>query len=87
MDGRAKIEKDQIVIRLDIKSLPVIVEAGPNGEFMKVTNVKKFAKELVLALNNEEEDGTTAIHRAIDDACMEAFENGAEGCKEIEDDE
>ncbi len=86
-DGRAKIEGEQIVLRIDISDLPVIVEAGPSGDFMKVTNTKKFAKELVNAINEEEEDGTTAFHRVIDDASEAAFENGAEGVKELEGDE
>ena len=82
MNAQAKIEKNEIVIRVDISSLKIIVDAGPHGDLMKVTNAKKFAKELVRELNDEEEDGTTAIHRMFDDAILMAYEHGAEGVKD-----
>lgn len=82
-DGRAVIEDGAIVIRLPIANLPVIVDAGWAGgkiePRMKVTDAEEFAKELVRALNDEEEDGTTRIHLMFDAALEFAFEQGAEG--------
>lgn len=45
----------------------------------KITNADKFAAEILKTLNDEEEDGTTLIHIALDTATINAVENGAEG--------
>jgi hypothetical protein len=82
----AKIVKDKIVVELPIRSLKVITRGGPYGNEIKITDSKIFAKELVRTLNDEEEDGTTAIHRMIDSAIFKAYENGAEGIEEVVDD-
>lgn len=87
--GQAVIEGDTVVIRISLVSLPTAVE-GAWASYglptrMKVTDVKAFAKELVIALNREEEDGTTRIHTMFDGAINEAIEQGAEGIEEHED--
>ncbi|PAQ03691.1 hypothetical protein LRP31_25660 [Mesorhizobium mediterraneum] len=45
----------------------------------KVTDPAAFAKAVYHQLNDEEEDGTTIVHRMFDDAIKEAVEQGAEG--------
>lgn len=86
----AKIEGDEIVIRLYIGNLPVIVSGGWACNALpplKVTDSGEFAKELCIALNAENEDGTTPIHRLIDKAVIAAIEQGALGIDEIGEDE
>lgn len=39
-----------------------------------------FAKDVVNALNEEKEDGTTKVHELFDDAFERAIENGSQGC-------
>ena len=45
----------------------------------QVTNLPTYAKELVSALNRESENGTTFVHRALDDAAVYALDQGCEG--------
>lgn len=47
----------------------------------EITDVDKFALEVMHAVKEENEDGTTLIHTALDTAAMNAIENGAEGIK------
>lgn len=43
----------------------------------RVTNPDAFAREVVAALSEEAEDGTTAVHAMLDAACVKAIEDGA----------
>ncbi len=86
----AKIEGDDIVIRLYIGNLPVIVSGGWACNALpplKVTDSGELAKDLCRALNDENEEGTTPLHRLIDKAVLAAVEQGAFGIDEISEDE
>ena len=87
--SEAKIEKDAIVIRIPVKDVPQLVEGAWASNAMdtryRVTNAAVFAKELVTRINDEDGEGTTAIHRLFDAAIEEALEQGAEGIEEHED--
>lgn len=86
----AKIEGDDIVIRLYIGNLPVIVSGGWACNALpplKVTDSGEFAKDLCRSLNRDDEDGTTPIHRLIDANVLHAVEQGAFGIDEISEDE
>jgi hypothetical protein len=88
--SEAKIEGDQIIIRLDISALPVIVSGGWACNALpplKVTDSGGFAKDLCRALNDENEEGTTPLHRVIDKAVLTAVEQGAFGIDEISEEE
>lgn len=86
--GKAVIKDGQIVISVPVKNLPTIVEgmfAVRNREpDYKVSGATSFAKEVVRALNREDEEGTTPIHRMFDAAFDDAVEQGASGIKLIE---
>ena len=81
----ARIEGDEIVIRIKIDTLKeefVIPDELLFDDFtprVKVTNCRKFAKELLRELNKEQEDGSTPIHQLFDNAFIAAIDNGAEG--------
>lgn len=89
--SEAKIEGEDIVIRVAVSALPQVVEGAWTAGYMetrfKVTDAPTFAKELVSELNAESEDGTTAIHKMFDACINEAIEQGAEGIEEHEDQE
>ncbi|WP_299663900.1 hypothetical protein [uncultured Ruegeria sp.] len=77
----AKIEGDEIVIRMKISELNGAAYQGldqcgveDDGEM----DFEQLAPDLVKELNREEEDGTTLIHRALDSAVVAASENGSE---------
>jgi hypothetical protein len=86
--GQAVIENGDIIIRAPIDALPQVAEGawviGALDKRWKVTDPAIFAKELLHALNNEDEQGTTMIHKMFDKAINEALEQGAEGIEEHE---
>lgn len=51
----------------------------------KITDVDKFAAEVLRQLEAESEDGTTAVHRMLDACIVEAIEYGAEGIELADD--
>jgi hypothetical protein len=85
-NAEAVIEGDEIVIRLPINVIEHAysagVDAGAIRPGFRVTDARMFAPEVVRALNDEDEEGTTPIHHLFDDAFTEAIEQGAEGVEE-----
>lgn len=81
--AEANIEGNQIVIRIDIETLPIAVEGGIDlgtiASGGRVVDAYAFAKEVVYALNDEEEDGTTLVHEMFDAAFDDALDMGAQG--------
>ena len=49
-----------------------------------ITDPLTAAKEIARELKREEEDGTTLVHKLLDKAAMDAYENGGEGFAEPE---
>lgn len=88
-NGRAVIEDGAIVIRVLVNSLQDVIEGtwatGNLDVRYKLTNPEDFAKDLVLELNDEDEEGTTPIHRLFDKAMSRAIDQGAFGVEEHED--
>lgn len=87
-DARAVIRDGEIVISVSLKALPHVVEGawaiGSLDTRWKLTDAATFAKELVGALNDEDEQGTTLVHKMFDKAILEALEQGAEGIEKHE---
>ena len=81
-----KVEGEDLVIRIGIPLLMFALQNGPSwGEGFKVTDPIAFTKAIASHLeNDEEEDGTTAIHRIFDEAAEHAIESGCEGVEEVE---
>jgi hypothetical protein len=86
--GQAVIEGDALVIRVSLANLPMVLEgAWAMGKFdtrFKITDASEFAKELMHALNREDEQGTTPVHEMFDKAILYATEQGALGIDEHE---
>lgn len=90
-----KIDRDVLSITMGVQSLAFAVEHNPDleiydgesGEFKtpKVVDADAFAKEVLIILHREEEDGTTMVHEMLDKAVEMAIENGAEGIRLPED--
>lgn len=91
-----KIERDKLIIEIGVGCLAHAIQLAPSltsydeasGEYRepKVTDPHVFAREICNELRRESEDGTTRVHKMLDDAAMEAIEQGAEGIQLPEDD-
>ena len=86
--GKAVIEDGAIVIRVQIAALQTIMDGGFScgayPERSKVTNSEGFAKEIAAELNDEDEDGSTMIHKMFDKAINQAIEQGAQNAERHE---
>lgn len=91
MSGRAVIEDGNIVIRFRIDALPTAVEGaaalGALDAPFKVTDPDAFANDLVSQLNDEDEQGTTMVHKMMDRAFNQAADQGAFGIDATDEDE
>lgn len=77
---QTEIKDGQLVISIGVDTLCHAVSIGRSygmGE-ITVSNNDVFANELLNELNDESEDGSTAVHRMLDDAASQAIENGAD---------
>ena len=83
-----KIENGRFIITAGIDLVCHAVMYGTEPSLSRTFKVKdpdKFADEIRIELEREEEDGTNLIHRAFDKAALEAIENGAEGVEEAQE--
>jgi len=81
----------QLTISIGIDALARAIEASPDDristyndagndfEHPRIEEPDIFAEEMVRALQDEKEDGTTRVHRLLDDAAVKAFDDGAQG--------
>lgn len=81
-----KIEKGRLEISIGINTLCHAIAYGleMRAEEFEITDNDTFANEVLTALHREAEDGTTEIHKALDNAAMSAIENGAYGIEFID---
>ncbi|MFS4580387.1 hypothetical protein [Phaeobacter sp. C3_T13_0] len=83
MPDLAKIEGDEIVIRMPIATIPVAVNAGWAAHKVdtpvRVDDPRAFAKEMLHTLNAEQDDrgGNTLVMDIMDQAINGAIEFGA----------
>jgi len=78
-DAEATIEDDVIVIRLTVRHILSAMAQHPDDMFRGVTvsDVRGFAKDVVRAINEEDERGTSMLHHMFDDAIDAAIEDGS----------
>jgi hypothetical protein len=81
-----EIRGGELVISIGLETLALAVQAGPKWpwEQFRVKDVEQFGQDLLRELENEEEDGTTLVHRMLDSAGFRAMEQGSEGVEEGE---
>jgi len=87
----AIIRNGLIVISVAIDALPLIVsgsiaDRNISGGYI-VTDAEAFAKDVVAAINDENERGETEVHRMFDRAFDAAVNQGAEGVQECSEEE
>lgn len=84
--ARAVVRDGVLEIRVAVSTLPVAMKGACDlgvidGNF-RVTDETAFAREVARALNDEDEQGTTLVHRMFDAAFVAAIENGADGIED-----
>lgn len=79
------LKNGRLSIEIGIETL--INACGEALEGQKVTSQKTFGREVLGALADEEEDGTTLVHRMFDDAIRNALEQGAQGVMDVTNDD
>lgn len=85
---KISIKNGKLSIEIDFDTLVTAAKLSPLlehydeaiGEYRNpvITDAKGFAKDVVIELNREEEDGTTLVHRMFDQAFLRVAENGSE---------
>ena len=83
----AYLEGGLIKISIRVKDIRRIIKDSLAGGYLplfdemgvQVTDVRRFAKDVVYALNHEKEDGTTPVHELFDAAFEKAVEDGSIG--------
>jgi hypothetical protein len=80
---------DEIRISIGVKALAFAIENGPDwpSDEYKIDSSDKyeqFGASILQYLEQEEEDGTTPIHRLFDAVANEALEQGADGFLDVE---
>jgi len=81
-----EIKNGRLEMSIGVDCLLFGIEYGleMRAEEFEVTDKDKWLREIVDAIQIEEEDGSTVIHKAIDSAALQAIENGAEGIEFID---
>lgn len=81
----AKIEHEEIVIRIPLTALPNAARIAWDNQFgfgnhsYYVDDLTEFSKSFVLELNREDEIGDTVLHRVFDSVVISLTENGELG--------
>ncbi len=75
-----ELKNGRLSIRIGLDTLFGACAEALDG--LVVTDPSTFSKEVLHALKDEEEDGTTLVHRMLDDAIRNAIEQGAEGIED-----
>lgn len=82
---RVDLDVDRIVISIGVETLKVAAEHMPKLcdalATLRVTDRAVFARSVLEALKDEQEDGTTLVHEAIDKAFEYVVDQGLDGCE------
>jgi len=83
MTDIAKVEGDEIVMRIKISDLNGAAWQGLSDVDPEIDDRESFdyttlAEDMVSELNNESEDGSTPVHKLLDEAVTAAADNGSE---------
>lgn len=80
-----EVEGDELVIRIGVDTLllatqhcPLLTDDETYKPLFSITNADQLAADVARELNEEEEDGTTPLHRVLDQAMFDAMEKGSE---------
>jgi hypothetical protein len=83
----AAVVGDELVIRTWANQLKASLRDDPDYEHWLVTDDRAFARDVVLELTREQDDGTTPIHLMLDECARAAVDNGSAFAIEEEDED
>ena len=80
-----EIDGDRLVISIDVETLMTAAQGGDDWDEdrFRISDTDAFAASIVRGLEQEQEDGTTQVHLAIDAAAMWAIENAEPGVEQL----
>jgi len=77
------IKDGKLIISIGVALLAHAVQNAPDWPMdMYISDIRAFAKTIAHALEQEEEDGTTPVHRMLDGAAEWAIEQGEDGVED-----
>lgn len=89
--AKAVVEDGAIVIRVPLANLQAVMDGGfacnAYAQRYRVLDLAGAAIDICAALNDEDEEGSTPIHRLFDAGINEALNQGSEWFEEHEDQE
>jgi len=79
IDGAIDMGIGRNVLKFAAENHPDFYDVRLDGPNIKITNAAVFAREVMYAINAENEDGSTLLTDMLDKAIKQAVENGCEG--------
>lgn len=85
---QATVEGDELVIRIGLDTLKMAAEWNPlfateqDGPWESIEDTKELAHDVCRAMTHEEEDGSSPLTNFVDQAVLDAAENGSIGFAE-----
>lgn len=86
-----EIRDNQLILSIGLDTLAWAAENHPDrydGEndrwLYTINDHVVFANDVLTELKDEEEDGTTLVHRMLDEATMRAISNGSQAVSEAQ---
>lgn len=75
----------QLKITIGLNALKTAMELNPEffDPAFRITNLDEVVAAMVEQLMDEAEDGSTPVHRLLDNAYRKAIEGGCEGVEEV----
>ena len=77
------IEGNRLLISIGLSTLAFAVTHRPDEDnIYRIIDPLAAGREIARQLRDEDEEGTTAVHRMLDKAAWDAWENGGKGFEE-----
>lgn len=83
---KCSVEGDELVVRIGLDTLSFaaghLSAVDSDNPKIIVSNAEKFAHDVANEMHREREDGSSPLTDLIDNACLEAFDQGSLGISE-----
>jgi hypothetical protein len=79
---KVEIKDGVLEISIGVETLAFAIQNSPTWRGGKITDDKKFAEDVLIELLDEDEEGTTAVHKLFDDMAENAINDGSTNFEE-----